>query len=531
MKKHLFFALMISTFLISMSCGTTETVASSIADEMNSPSKQNEKQISTAEINKPEDFPISVSEENKDNETETSEKVSEEDSNLNKETENPPTPDEKEKVSEYQIFDETLIPVYDLPETESPAAQITQPQPENEGDSEKHEISETSGSKENDSLIQQINNTENELNSAAKKQDTGTEEFTAENTAAEDITTEENTITEEEISEELTPEPESEVISPSRSVSVKLNQYLDVTYPGTGWVYIGESEQTSLFNYFGRKIGTGNTTFALRAKKSGKTLLHFYKNDLLTGEYIDDYLEVNVENLKAQGRVKAPVYAEIVPAQPQRRIDRENQALEQAQPLSEEQQKQSLKEDINPVKTNEENSALKTESENKKNNKNEETQNNVSNKKDSDDIKTVIQTSDGNTDNSEAKSLNYTPVSSTTSQNLETESIQTEPSVITANEDNIIDESLLEKAKKDFESKQYSQALTEAQQYYNNANTRLDEALYLLGQIWESESEIKNIRSSIDSYESLTKLFPASKLWKQAKNRSIYLKRFYIDIR
>jgi len=93
------------------------------------------------------------------------------------------------------------------------------------------------------------------------------------------------------------------------------------------------------------------------------------------------------------------------------------------------------------------------------------------------------------------------------------------------------DESLLEKAKKEFEEKKFADALRDAQEYYNNAQTRLDEALYLLGQISESNSNIRDIRFAVDSYDMLIKRFPASKYWKEAKQRSIYLKRFYIDIR
>lgn len=97
---------------------------------------------------------------------------------------------------------------------------------------------------------------------------------------------------------------------PSRTVEVKNNQYIEVTYPGSGWVYIGEDGATSLLNYFGRKTDNGNTIFTLRSKESGTTLLHFYKIDALSGNYIDDYLEVVVLNESAsqQERYQVPLY-------------------------------------------------------------------------------------------------------------------------------------------------------------------------------------------------------------------------------
>jgi len=97
---------------------------------------------------------------------------------------------------------------------------------------------------------------------------------------------------------------------PSRTVEVKNNQYIDITYPGNGWVYIGEEGGTSLLNYFGRKTDNGNTVFTLRTKEAGTTLLHFYKVDALSGSYIDDYLEVVVapEISSQQDRVQVPLY-------------------------------------------------------------------------------------------------------------------------------------------------------------------------------------------------------------------------------
>ena len=108
-------------------------------------------------------------------------------------------------------------------------------------------------------------------------------------------------------------------------MTVKNNQYIEVNYPGSGWVYIGETEKTPLFSYFGRKLGTENTSFTLRSRKAGKTVLHFYKNDALTSRYIDDYLEVIVQDESATPGTKsvAPSYAEIVPPKPERRITEE----------------------------------------------------------------------------------------------------------------------------------------------------------------------------------------------------------------
>ncbi len=113
--------------------------------------------------------------------------------------------------------------------------------------------------------------------------------------------------------EKSTLESDSKV-KPSRSVIISGNQYLDVFYPGKGWIYLGETENTTLLRYFGHTISTKDTMFTLRARGSGKAVLHFYKIDPLDGTSIDDYLEVVISGSSdGTSHVTAPSYAEAVP--------------------------------------------------------------------------------------------------------------------------------------------------------------------------------------------------------------------------
>ena len=52
------------------------------------------------------------------------------------------------------------------------------------------------------------------------------------------------------------PAEAAEEIIPSRSVTLKKFEYLDVTYPGTGWIYMGLTDNSKDIAYFGRKLGT-----------------------------------------------------------------------------------------------------------------------------------------------------------------------------------------------------------------------------------------------------------------------------------
>lgn len=261
--------------------------------------------------------------------------------------------------------------------------------------------------------------------------------------------------------------------TPSRSMTAKNNQYVDIIYPGRGWIYMGEDEgKDQILRYFGRKLGTENTTFTLRTTKSGETVLHFYKNDVLKGEYIDDYLEIKVleESAKPNERAKAPSYEESVPQKPVR--------LEKKAETQEEAQK-------------------------------------------TDEIKNI----------EEKTSDNEQKLSSQDETNLKKNDVSKEVSKPEQKKSLKVDtKNLLEQAKKDFEAKSYAQALSEVQHYLDTQNTRIDEALFLQGQILEADSEVKNIKSAIDSYNSLIKNYPASTFWQEANRRKIYLNRYYVNI-
>ena len=90
--------------------------------------------------------------------------------------------------------------------------------------------------------------------------------------------------------------------------------------------------------------------------------------------------------------------------------------------------------------------------------------------------------------------------------------------------------SLLDQAKNSLKNKKYQLALAQIRAYLDTANTKLDEAFYVQGQILEADSDVRNIRSAIDSYETVIKKYPASKFWNQANKRKIFLNRFYINI-
>lgn len=310
----------------------------------------------------------------------------------------------------------------------------------------------------------------------------------------------------EEDSEDNTTENEivNKKIKPSRSMTIKKNQYIDITYPGTGWIYLGQKDNKKDFTFFGRKLGGKDTSFTLRAKNPGTYLLHFYKNDPLTNSYIDDYLEVIVENKETSSteHILAPNYATIVPPKVT---------------ITAETRKENKKQNINKTVDENKNKQQKTQE--------EQTQNIASKKPIDSSVKTVIQTQDEENTNEISETSNTQNIIETKQAKNNT---QKQPN---QNLDKLKETELLALAKKQFTNKEHSNALYTLEKFFEKAVSKIDEGLFLQGQILESKSDVQNIKGAIDSYELIVKSYPASAYWTQANKRTIFLKRFYINIR
>lgn len=286
---------------------------------------------------------------------------------------------------------------------------------------------------------------------------------------------------------------------PSRSVHVAKNQYLDVVYPGGGWIYLGETDGTKLFSFFGKRIGDADTVFTLRAKNAGKAILHFYKNDILTGNAIDDYLEAIVDDRtgSAADRITAPSYADIVPPRPASS-----------------------------------GSASETQKGNGEGDASEMAQNAAGRFADALDAGSEL--SGGTADfangrsgeNASARENNAALFQNATKQ---TKALST--NVLGADDYALGEEGLLEKAKSAYDEKNYARALALLDLFFARATSRIDEGLYLKGQTLEAKSAQQNIKGAIGAYDELLQKWPESKQWQAARRRSIYLKRMYVDIR
>lgn len=329
------------------------------------------------------------------------------------------------------------------------------------------------------------------------------------------------TTAEETKNETVEPEKKDDKPLPSRTVTIDRNRYLDVVYPGTGWIYLGETDGTRNLIFFGRKLGETDTSFTLRAVKTGHSLLHFYKNDVLTGKYIDDYLEVTVTDTASDlsDHITAPSYADAVPPRPAavgteepspETTDTSSSAVSSADSASSSPsaQTKTSPSSVQPSDT----AAQKSSS-----------------SEEEGPVKTVVQTAESSQSQNAQTSSDSVTQSAESTASSPAETVQ--QFTLTDEQKNESADDLLKDAQAAYDAKEYEKADAFINLFFEKASSRIDEGLYLQGQILEAKSSVRNIKNAIESYSILMKNWPESSLWDSARKRVIYLKRMYIDIR
>lgn len=360
--------------------------------------------------------------------------------------------------------------------------------------------------------------------------------------ASEDLTSEENVPAEDEKKQN---EESKIVVVPSRSVEMKNSQYLDIVYPGTGWIYLGEEDGKNSMRYFGRKIGEKNTVFSLRSREEGSTILHFYKNDSLTGKFIDDYLQVDIKGVnKTTEHAVAPSYAEVVPPKPENRAKIAKENAEKNTVQTEDEDDSMVKTVITPVASG--NGQKKTAA-----SKNSGTsrpasaspakvpsqkKSDDSSKKetpaDNDGSKTLIQnTKSENMAAAAEKNRAYPKSEDSESHETEKQTAVKAAGTSIENTENMAADEILDKARESFKNRKYEETLAYLDDFFTKATTKIDEGLWIQGQVFESNSSVRNIKSALDTYETIVRRYPQSINWAKANERITYLRKFYFNIR
>lgn len=522
-RKYLRFILLLPLFVF-FSCASVPKTESPSLPQESSVASDNDSEINENP----------TSEENTELQGENVDIQNESTSPENEETSlNSPEDTDEEAIS--NLIEEIVIPdqLEELPEIESP-----EEEPEITDNIEIEPEVQEAENFENEKIILTTESTEEETE-AEEKADISeveqkeeitetmekTDEIEKENSIDEAVS-EENMQNQAELEEAEEIIPEKNEITPSRSITIGKNQTIDIYYPGKGWIYQGcideEGNIDSRNKYFvfgGRKLGGQDQCFMLRSRVPGKYLLHFYKNDILTGSYIDDYLEVIVENRISDSaeHITVPKYEEIVP--PKVTITHEKVKEERKR------QKEALK-----TEQIESNNTQPTEENEKKSSKSASVTNLKSESQEK--VSTTIQTSESSPEESApVESKENQPSSEKKESKTEIAKKSSEETYTEEKLESLNEEKLLELAQKFYDQKDFQNALKTINKFFDKASNNLDKGLYLQGQILEEKSPVQNIKDAVESYELLVKKYPASKLWDKANKRSIYLRRFYINIR
>ncbi len=376
-------------------------------------------------------------------------------------------------------------------------------------------ISENTVQPEDDNLTSEQEQEEKETEAEQTEKNTLIPEENAEEPQNEELTEIEETEEIEENTEQIAQEP-----VPSRSVTIKKGEYLDVVYPGLGWVYEGPLDNSRDITYNGKKLGSANTTFTLIGRKEGTKLVRFFKKDVLTDKLIDDYLEITVTSEKASNKIHkiAPDYAEIVPSKPvsvsESQKNESTSSENEAEIISEKKSDETLQKQDSSFKTEKQN-PFKTDS-----------------------AKTAENTAknDNNTYSANIDFINNDFSEENDSQEFEQEQ-NYQDDIIDLTEENSVNNTnintakLLEKAKSLYDEKSFEEALETIELYLSTEAHETDEGLFLKGQILEAWSGIQNIKKAVQTYTLLMDSYPYSIYWDKAYKRVTYLKRFYLEVR
>ena len=286
----------------------------------------------------------------------------------------------------------------------------------------------------------------------------------------------ESIVYEPEEEEEIEETPVDEK-APSRSVTIKKRQYLDVTYPGEGWLYMGDEYNSKALSFKGREQKGNSTLMKFYSDRAGEALLHFCKQDILTDTYIHDYLLVTVDKTTGNRQhIEAPEY---IPAP----------AVNKDADIAEIGEEQTEVSDVAEVSEQEENEDEESESE----------INSIGGISLADEPDVVFSFGDG-IDFSDGGDDDYY-------------------------------QQLIDEANDAFFAGRGQEAVEKAQIVIDDGSYFSDEALYIQAQVYETDQALLDVNKAYGLYKTIVDYYPESSLWSKASKRVTYLERYYYSIR
>ncbi|MDR3171229.1 MAG: tetratricopeptide repeat protein [Treponema sp.] len=284
-----------------------------------------------------------------------------------------------------------------------------------------------------------------------------------------------------------------EAISYSRIVQAAVGQQVEIPFRGSGWVYLGEMNSQRGIDYDSRRLDNEGQSFIFQAGGAGTYGLKFYKQDFLRDYIVNDYVQVIVSDAaepSGNGLFKAPVDRGRVIAEPRWPALPEDPSTPSSAP---------------PVTL---------------------------------PAAPVAAAPQGTAPAAIAPQRVTPPAESPPPADGPPQAappaaipaavppeIAPQPAPVNTP---LLD--YLQQAREAQEAGKFPEALSLLEQFREQYPLGSDEAWWLYGQVFEANSQVRDIRSALDYYRRLIRDYPQSPRCTDAKRRIAYLERYYFNI-
>lgn len=262
--------------------------------------------------------------------------------------------------------------------------------------------------------------------------------------------------------------PEAEQSVEPFHVNVSMGQNLEVIMPGSGWVYMGQKndskDDSGTLTFKGKNVRNEDTVFLFATESPGTLDLEFSRFDVIRDSYDDRIISVEINNDPFSDSVVRWEESEVPDI-----LSSSGNAAVAAAP-----------EEI------------------------------------------TLETADSASLNRDTDS----PVSEEPGLMIAADSGTQDESYKSLDSGSMLDS--MEKALADGNVP----LVQEIADYYPVAySIDLDRMWYILGQAYEADTDYRDIKKSLAAYEMVVKAYPFSKYWSKSKDRISYINRYYFNIR
>ena len=304
---------------------------------------------------------------------------------------------------------------------------------------------------------------------------------------------------------------DSEIIY-SRIVRATVGQIVEIPFRGTGWVYLGELASRRGIVYNSRRNDPEGLSFIFSLEEAGVYSLKFYRQDFIRDFIINDHVQVIAGDSPSAGAgwFGPPVDRGRVIAQP-----RWPSAVEEAQIRS------GTRIASEPVISG----ALPSQSAAAA-----QPSQSTSPSQSTTPSQSTSPSQSPAASQITAPSVQETPGAAQTAAPSQPDISQTDSSGLAPPRERLSPDVLIQRANETFEAGNVPAAIALLDQFMQDYPNGSDEAYWLLGQFYESNSPNRNILLSLEYYNRLVNEYPQSRRFNDARRRIAYLQRYYINI-